>query len=390
MRSVVVVGASLAGLSSVRALREAGFDGVITVVGEEPHRPYDRPPLSKEFLRGDVARADLELESDDDPPADWLLGRRAVDLTVDGGGVGVELDDGTRVVADGAVLATGARARTFPGRELAGVHVLRTLDDAERLREVLVPGCRLAVIGGGFIGAEVASTAHQLGVEVTVIEAAPVPLAGALGAEFAAVVADVHASNGVTLICGTGVDGLTGDDRVTGVALADGRHIAADVVLVAIGARANVEWLLGGPVETGEGVLCDARGRTSVPHVVAVGDCASWFDPYLGRRRRVEHWTGALERPSLAVTTLLSGGGDDGPSPAPVKPPYFWSDQYDRKIQFAGHAELADEVTVDVGAVADLDFLAVYRRDGRPVAALGVNQPRAFTRVRRQLAPPTF
>lgn len=388
MRSVAVVGASLAGLSAVRALRDQGFDGVITVIGDEVHRPYDRPPLSKEFLRGDVDRVDLDLETEDDPAAEWLLGRRAVELAADGAGIAITLDDGSRVEADSAVLATGARARTFPGRDLAGVHVLRTLDDAERLRGALVPGARLAVIGGGFIGAEVASTAHQLGVEVTVIEAAEVPLAGALGAEFASAIAEVHAANGVTLICGTGVDGLTGDERVTGVALKDGRHIAADVVLVAIGARPNVEWLLGSPVELGEGILCDAVGRTSVPSVIAVGDCASWFDPYLGRRRRVEHWTGAMERPALAVAALLSGGL--GEAPPPVKPPYFWSDQYDKKIQFAGHAELADEVTIEVGAVTDLDFLAVYRRGGRPVAALGVNQPRAFTRVRRQFALPTF
>lgn len=388
MRSVAVIGASLAGLSAVRALRQQGFDGRITVVGDEAHRPYDRPPLSKEFLRGDVERADLSLEDDDEPAADWLLGRRADGLSIDTGRVTITLADGDTATADGAVLATGARARTFPGRTLAGVHVLRTLDDAEQLRTALVPGSRLVVIGGGFIGAEVASTAHQLGVGVTVIEAAAAPLIGTLGPDFASALARVHAANGVELVCGTGVAGLTGDDRVTGVTLTDGRHFPADTVLAAIGARSNVEWLLGGPCDLGEGVLCDARGVTSVPQVVAVGDCASWFDPYLGRRRRVEHWTGAMERPAIAVAALLAGGGS--PEPSPVKPPYFWSDQYDRKIQFAGHTELADEVTIDAGSLDDLDFLAVYKRYGQPVAVLGVNQPRAFTRIRRQLAPPTF
>jgi NADPH-dependent 2,4-dienoyl-CoA reductase/sulfur reductase-like enzyme len=380
VKRIAVVGASLAGLSAARALRTQGFDGEVTVIGEEVHRPYDRPPLSKEFLLGQMEHDDLALETDDEAALHWVLGRRAVRL--DSGAAEIVLDDDSRIGADGVVIATGARARRFPGRELGGVHVLRTLDDARALRSALVPDARLAVIGAGFIGAEVASTARKLGLDVTVIEAATVPLAGPVGPALGEALAGLHAIGGVTLLCGTGVAELTGVGQVTGVSLVDGRHVPADVVVVGIGAIPNVEWLRGASVAVENGVRCDARGATSVPEVVAVGDCASWFDPTVGRQHRVEHWTGALERPAIAVATLLSGGALELGC---AKPPYFWSDQYGKRIQFAGYSQLADEVTVEIGSVENLDFLAVYRRAGEPVAALGVNQPRAFTRIRRQL-----
>ncbi|MFJ7048572.1 NAD(P)/FAD-dependent oxidoreductase [Streptomyces sp. NPDC101112] len=383
MRTVAVVGASLAGLSAARSLRKQGYDGRLVVIGDELHRPYDRPPLSKEFLSGVLGERDLALETDgEDLRAEWLLGTRAVGL--DARERTVRLADGGSVRADGIVIATGAAARQLPGSEgLAGVHVLRTLDDARALRDELAGGGRLVVIGGGFIGAEVASTAWALGLDVTVVEAAPTPLAGPLGQEMGRIVSALHTDHGVRLLCGVGVKGLSGEARVDAVLLEDGRTIPADIVVVGVGARPCVEWLEGSGIALDNGVTCGADGRTSLAGVVAVGDCASWYDPRAGHHRRVEHWTGAQERPAAAVATLLAGGAVE---PGVPRPPYFWSDQYGVKIQFAGHAAGADSVTIEQGAADDRDVLAVYRRAGHPVAVLGMNQPRLFTRWRKQLA----
>ncbi|WP_333740287.1 NAD(P)/FAD-dependent oxidoreductase [Streptomyces sp. IBSBF 2806] len=385
MRTVAVVGASLAGLSAARSLRKQGYDGRLVVVGDEPHRPYDRPPLSKEFLAGALGEADLALESDnEDLRAQWMLGVRAVGL--DRAERALALADGRRIRADGIVVATGAAARTLPGAEgLAGVHTLRTLDDARALRDELACGGRLVVIGGGFIGAEVASTAYALGLDVTVVEAAPTPLAGPLGRAMGAVVSGLHADHGVRLSCGVGVKGLSGESRVDAVLLEDGRSIPADLVVVGVGASPCVEWLRGSGIALDNGVKCGADGRTSLAGVVAVGDCANWYDPRVGAHRRVEHWTGARERPEAAVATLLAGGAVE---PGLPRPPYFWSDQYGVKIQFAGHAAEAESVTIEEGAEGDRDVLAVYRRAGRAVAVLGMNQPRLFARWRKQIGAP--
>ncbi|MFF3203750.1 NAD(P)/FAD-dependent oxidoreductase [Streptomyces sp. NPDC002962] len=386
MRTVAVVGASLAGLSAARSLRKRGYDGRLVVIGDELHRPYDRPPLSKEFLAGTLGEPDLALEAqDEDLGAEWLLGTRATGL--DRTDRAVRLADGREVRVDGLVIATGAAARRLPGSDgLAGVHVLRTLDDARALRDELSRGGRLVVIGGGFIGAEVASTAYALGLDVTVVEVAPTPLAGPLGAVMGGVVSGLHADHGVRLLCGVGVKGLSGERRVDAVLLEDGRSVPADIVVVGVGARPCVEWLEGSGVELDNGVRCGADGRTALAGVVAVGDCANWYDPRAGAHRRVEHWTGARERPDAAVATLLAGGAV---APGVPRPPYFWSDQYGVRIQFAGHAAGADSVTVEEGAVDERNVLAVYRRAGDPVAVLGMNQPRLFTRWRKQLAAAT-
>lgn len=379
IRSVAVVGAGLAGLGTARALREQGFDGRLSIIGAERHRPYDRPPLSKDFLAGKSEEVDLALELPGaDLDADWLLGRAATELSTSDGSV--LLDDGTRVRTDAVVIATGARASHLPGRRPGGVHVLRTLDDARALRAELATAHRLVVVGAGFIGAEVAATARGLGLAVTVVEAAASPLSGPLGTEMGAAVAALHEDHGVRLRCGTGVAELTGGARVDGVRLADGTHVPADVVVVGVGARPCVEWLAGSPVPVGDGVLCDASGGTGVPGVIAVGDAAAWYEPALGRHQRIEHWTAAATRPRLAVGALLSGR-----PAAPDRAPYFWSDQYGRHIQFAGHALPGDEVTVEDGSVAEHGFLAVYRRAGEPVAVLGVDRVRLFTQWRRRL-----
>ena len=391
MKHVAVIGASLAGLSAARALRAQGFDGQLTIVGDEAHRPYDRPPLSKEFLAGTMTEADLRLESDDDDlGATWVLGVAASKLDSSSGTI--ELGDGTWLEADGVVIATGSRARRLPKAcALSGVHVVRTIDDAVGLRADLQAGAHLVVIGAGFIGAEVASTAVKLGLDVTVVEAAPSPLVNQLGERMGTVVARAHAANGTTLICGVGVAGLTGETRplrtgdagrVTGVDLLDGRHLPADVVVVGIGGAPNIEWLHGSGLELGNGVICGAGGETALPNVVAVGDCAAWHDTGIGAAHRVEHWAGALERPAIAVSTLLAGGRHQG---TPPKAPYFWSDQYSARIQFAGMARPGDEVAIEEGDCETRCFVATYRRAGVLVAVLAMDQPRAFNKLRRQI-----
>ncbi|MEY9874159.1 3-phenylpropionate/trans-cinnamate dioxygenase ferredoxin reductase subunit [Streptacidiphilus sp. MAP12-33] len=391
MRSVLVVGASLAGLGTVRALREEGFEGAITVVGEERRLPYDRPPLSKQFLAGELDAHDLALgdaQEYQDLDADWLLGARAVRL--DPGARTVTTSDGHELRTDAVVIATGAAARTLPGvRELAGVHTLRTLEDAEALRAGLTTGRpAVAVVGAGFIGAEVASTARAMGLDVTVIEAAEVPLERVLGPEMGRVCASFHAEHGVRLLSGVGVAGLEGAGpkgagRVTGVRLADGRLVPADVVLVGVGARPATDWLDGSGLRVEDGVVCDAGCATEVPGVVAVGDVARCLDLFTGGHTRVEHWTSATEQPRTAARTLLTGVS----APAPASAPYFWSDQYGSRIQFAGHVRPGDVPQVVEGEPAGRRFAAVYRREGRPVAVLAVDQAKAFGRLRRTLTP---
>lgn len=382
MKSIAVVGASLAGLQAARALRAQGYDGRLDLIGAEAHRPYDRPPLSKGFLSGEVGLDGLGLERDEDLAADWMLGTAAVAL--DTRARQVVLADGRRVAADGVVVATGARARLLAGATVgAGVHVLRTLDDALALRPELRPGARLVVVGAGLVGGEVASTARSLGCEVTIIEEGPALLAGSLGATMGALVAELHARNDVRVLCGVGVAELVVRGRVEAVRLVDGSEYPADVVVVGIGAAPNVEWLAGSGVALGDGVVCDERGRTTVPGVVAVGDCASWHDARRGRCRRDEHWTGASERPAIAAGALLAGVGRPAVLPAPT--PYFWTDQYDVRIELAGHASAADSVQVEEGSPAGRDLLAVYRRAGEPVAVLGMNQARQIDSWRRQL-----
>ncbi|MGW2893025.1 NAD(P)/FAD-dependent oxidoreductase [Streptomyces griseoruber] len=386
MRSITVVGASLAGLSTVRALRTDGYDGEIVVVGEEHHTPYDRPPLSKDFLKGNVDAAALSLgdtEEYADLDVQWLLGERAVRL--DPGARTVTLAGGRHVRTHGVVIATGAAARTLPGTDgLAGVHTLRTLDDALALRAELTNGRpRLVVIGAGFIGAEVASTARGLGLDVTVVEALGIPLERQLGREMGLVCSSLHTDHGVRLLCGTGVAGLLGEGRVTGVRLADGRVLPADVVVVGVGVRPATDWLAGSGVPVDDGVVCDAGCATGVPGVVAVGDVARCPHPFTGRHARIEHWSNAGEHAKTAARTLLTGVS----APAPATAPYFWSDQYGVRIQLAGYVAPGAEPEVVEGDPGSRSFTAVYRREGTPVAVLSLNQPKFFNRLRRTLVP---
>ncbi|MEX5300386.1 FAD-dependent oxidoreductase [Kocuria sp. CPCC 205292] len=381
MESLVIVGASLAGLSAARAARNLGFEGRVVIIGDDHQRPYDRPPLSKDFLAGRLQPADLALETDDEAlDAEWILGTRAVSF--DPATRLVHLADGTTVHAAGLVIATGASPRSLPQiAAAANVVSLRTLDDAQRLRTLLTPGARLVVVGAGFIGAEVASTAHALGLEVTVLEKSPTPLCGPLGTQLGAVVAGLHERAGVELICGAEIaDFALTDGSVTAVHLAGGRVLEADVVLVGIGAVPNTAWLESSGIELGNGVLCDATGATSIPGVVAVGDCAAWWDPATARHHRVEHWTGAAQRPAVAVAALL--GADQAGLP-PVKPPYFWSDQYGTRLQFVGDASRADRVAYEHGGPDQDSLLAVYYTGDHPVAVLAWNQTKLFCRWRK-------
>ncbi|GAA2282929.1 pyridine nucleotide-disulfide oxidoreductase [Streptomyces ruber] len=381
---MTVVGASLAGVYAARELRAQGFDGRLVVVGDEPHRPYDRPPLSKDFLTGRSTEASLALTDPGETAAlgaDWVLGVRARGL--DARGRGVLLGDGRTVRTDGVVIATGASARRLPGDALAGVHALRTLDDARALRDELAEGPRrVVVVGGGFVGAETASSCASLGHHVTVVEAAPLPLAAQLGPEMAAVCAALHERGGVRLLTGTGVARLhavTG--AVTGVELSDGRVLPADTVVVGIGAVPGTAWLDGSALALRDGVLCDDGCVTALPQVVAVGDVAR-----VGGTR-AEHWTSATEQPRVAVRNLLAGRTVESVRSVP----YFWSDQYGARIQFAGRRPDGGTVHVTEGSLTDggpagSGFLAEYRRDGRTTAVLSVDRPRSFVRARRELA----
>jgi len=383
MRTLTVVGASLAGLYAARELRAQGFDGRLVIVGDEPHRPYDRPPLSKDFLTGRADEDRLVLADDEEITeldAEWLLGTRARGL--DARGRTVLLDDGRTVSTDGVVIATGASARRLPGDSLGGVHTLRTLDDARALRDELACGPRqVVVVGGGFIGAETASSCTALGHTVTVVEAAALPLVPQLGAEMASVCAALHRRGGVDLVTGAGVAGLRGTVSVTGVELTDGRTLPADVVIVGIGTTPNTGWLAGSTLALHDGVLCDDGCATALPQVVAVGDVARFGGT------RAEHWTSATEQPRVAVANLLAGRTLDTVRSLP----YFWSDQYGARIQFAGRRQDGDTVRIAEGeladgAPADGGFLARYERDGRATAVLSVDRPRPFMRARRELA----
>lgn len=396
---VVVVGASVAGWSAARALHAGGVPEVV-LVGAEPHAPYDRPPLSKAYLAGDLDADGLSLLAPGDADAvTWRLGVPAVALRPDRT---VVLADGTALAAGAVVVATGATARTLPAAAgLAGVHTLRTRDDADALRAALRPGVRVVVVGAGFVGSEVASTAHARGADVTVVDAAVQPMAAAFGTDLAAAVTGLHAAAGVPLHVGVGVRALHAADteggspdaagaarrdddgaprRVVGVTLTDGRRIPADVVVVGIGVRPETAWLAGSGVDLDDGVRIDAALRTSRPGVWACGDVARYPSARAGGPVRVEHWTHARDSGVAAARSVLG-------EPVAYDPvPYVWSEQYGVTVQCAGFVRPGDVAEVVEGDPARGRFVASYTRAGRPVAVVGMDGPRTFTRLRRALA----
>lgn len=385
LRTVAVVGCSLAGLRAAEALRQNGYEGRLVMIGEEAHLPYDRPPLSKQFLSGSWTRDMLDLRERshlEALEAEWRLGTRAVALDV--GGRRLTLSEGTALAFDGLVIASGASPRLLPGvARRPGVHTLRTVEDSVALAEALEkPGARLVVIGAGFIGSEVAATARAGGAEVTMVEALPAPLARVLGLEMGEVCAGLHRDNGVNVLTGTGVEALEGENRVTAVRLADGRLLPADVVLVGVGVAPRTDWLEGSGLRLFDGVACDS-GCFAAPGVVAAGDVARWRHPRLSTDMRVEHWTNATEQGALAGRNLLAGQGQAEPYD-PV--PFFWSDQYGVKIQYVGWASPEDEMRVVHGSTDERRFVAVYGRDGLLTGALAFSRPRQLMTYRRLLA----
>ena len=390
MRTVAVVGTSLAGLRAIEALRREGYDGRVVAIGAEYHLPYDRPPLSKELLAGRWDAADIVLRKQgvDDLDTEWLLGLPAVSLDV--GAREVTRADGSRVAYDGLVIATGATPRRMAGQPaaggehgLAGLFMLRTLDDALALREQLDALPKVVVIGAGFIGAEVAATCRGRGLDVTVLEALPQPMVRGLGPELGAVIADVHRDHGVDLRTGVQVEAIEGDTRVEGVRLGDGSTVPADVVVVGVGVVPVTGWLEGSGLTIDNGVVCDET-CLAAPGVVAAGDIARWpnalFD---GQLMRLEHWTNATEQGVHAAKRLLAGD-DPGEPFTPV--PFVWSDQYDRKIQTVGVVSADAELHVAHGSYAERQFVALFGRAGRVVGALGFNRPRQVMQYRKLIA----
>jgi NADPH-dependent 2,4-dienoyl-CoA reductase/sulfur reductase-like enzyme len=381
--AITIVGASLAGIRAAETLRRDGFDGTITLIGEEPHAPYDRPPLSKQFLAGGWDETRLALigrDSLDGLGLDLRLGVRATGFDLESRVL--TLDDGTAPVVDGLLIATGSTPRTLPGTDgLAGVFTLRTIDDARALRDAFEAAPRrVVVIGAGFIGAEVAATARGRGIDVTMIEALPVPLGRVLGTELGNLMADLHREHDVDLRLGVGVDALEGDGRVARVRLSDGAVIDADVVVVGVGVVPNTAWLEGSGLTIDNGVVCDAT-TLAAPGVTAAGDVARWYNPRFDETARVEHWDHAIEMGAHAARRLLVDHDADAVAFEPV--PFFWSDQYDRKIQLAGRARPDDTLEIVTGSLAERRFAAIYGRGGHIVAVLGMNRPRHVMQYRQ-------
>ncbi|GAB3075090.1 NAD(P)/FAD-dependent oxidoreductase [Nocardioides zeae] len=380
---LVVVGASLAGLRAVEAARKAGFDGSVTLIGAEPHLPYDRPPLSKAFLdaEGDgTAPTFRERAQLEELGVELRLGAPATGLDTDGCVVTVDGTD--EVPYDAVVIATGAHARTLPGAAaLDGVHALRTVDDAREVRSALDAGARTVVIGAGFIGSEVASSAQKRGVDVTVLEALPTPLVRAAGPAMGAAIAALHERNGTTLRCGTGVRSLEGSGSVERVVLEDGSSIPADLVVVGIGVVPTVDWLQGSGLRLEDGIVCDERLWTGVPGVYAAGDVARWHNPTLQEVQRMENWTAAAEQGAAAARNAIA--------PAEARPygtvPYFWSDWYDVRIQFVGSPNADEVVVVDGDPGTSGRWIALYRRGDRLVGALTVNGQSDVMKYRVQI-----
>ncbi|ONM46333.1 NAD(P)/FAD-dependent oxidoreductase [Nocardia donostiensis] len=369
----IVVGGSLAGAKVAQALRDNDFDGAITLIGAEEHLPYERPPLSKQYLTGKKKLADFTVEPSAwyrDHHVDLMLGTEVTGI--DRAAKTVTLPDGSTLRYDKLALATGSTPRvlSIPGADAAGVHTLRTIEDSDSLIRLFGNAQRLAIIGAGWIGLEVAAAAREAGVAVTIVEAASCPLLGPLGYEMGAVFADLHRSHGVDLRLNTQVDQIsTQDGRATGVLLAGGDMIEADAVLMAVGVRPNIDIAADAGLAVVSGVLVDASLTTSDPDIVAVGDIAEQDHPRLGRRIRVEHWANALNQPAVAAATMLG-------KPAEYdRLPYFFTDQYDLGMEYTGFAGPGDYQRVVVRGDQDgREFLAFWLdADNRVLAGMNVN-----------------
>jgi len=378
-RTVAVVGAGLAGAKAVEVLRAEGYGGRIVLFGDEPHRPYERPPLSKGYLQGNDERDTVFVH-----PENWY-GEHDVDLRLGTEVTGLDRHahelmtaGGQPVRYDRLLLATGASPRhlRLPHADLPGVHYLRNLDDSDALRAAFRPGANVVVIGAGWIGLETAAAARTAGATVTVLESAELPLLRVLGPQMAQVFAGLHRENGVDLRLGVEVAGLRADgSTVTGVELGDGAVVDADAVVVGIGVAPNVDLARSAGLDVDNGVLVDASLRTSDPHVFAAGDIANAEHPVLRRRIRVEHWANALHQPEVAAQSIL------GKDAVYDRLPYFFTDQYDLGMEYVGYATADDDVVVR-GDLESREFVALWVRDGRVVAGMNVNVWDVTDRIR--------
>jgi 3-phenylpropionate/trans-cinnamate dioxygenase ferredoxin reductase subunit len=364
----VIVGAGMAGGKATETLREEGFDGRVVLLGAEPERPYERPPLSKDYLRGEAERNGVYLHED----AGWYE-QHDVELrtstqvqSLDVGERAVVLDGGERIGYDALLLATGAEPRRppIPGAELDGVHVLRSFEDSDALRAVLDRGGRLVVVGAGWIGCEVSASARQRGMEVALVEPLSVPLERVLGPELGAFYRDVHADHGGALHLGTGVEAIEGNGRAQRVRTSDGATVECDAVVIGVGVAPRTA-LAEGVLSVENGIVVDAALRTSADGVFAAGDVANHDHPLFGRLR-IEHWANALEQGPAAARAML------GQDASYERVPYFFSDQYDVGMEYAGNGRPGDEV-VFRGDPATREFIAFWLRDGRVVAGMNVN-----------------
>ncbi|WP_067886427.1 NAD(P)/FAD-dependent oxidoreductase [Nocardia vaccinii] len=384
-RPIVIVGAGLSGLRAAEELRRAGYEGGLVLVGDEVHLPYDRPPLSKQFVRGETDDTTLR-------PAEFFA-ENDIEVRLGVAATGVDivarrllLADGNALDYDRLIIATGLRPKRIPGLpDASGVHVLRSHDDAAGLRDGLAGASRALVVGAGFIGCELAASFRSRGVEVVLVEPQPTPLAAALGEQVGALVGRLHRAQGVDLRCGVGLESLVvEDDAVRGARLSDGSAVEADLVVIGVGSAPATDWLAesGIPLadrSAGGGVLADESGRTSVEHVWALGDVAAWRKG--GVHRRVEHWTSAGEQAQVLAAALL---GAEGPA---AGVPYVWSDQYEVKIQVLGSTSGADEIRIveDDGR----KFLAHYLTDGVLTGVVGAGKAGKVMKMRAELAANT-
>lgn len=370
LKQVVIVGAGVAGTSAAETLRETGYDGELTIVGDERHSPYHRPPLSKKLLTGQVHRAGVDLAPRLDVDARVLRGTSARRLDMSSRTVALrDGDEDMSVLFDGLVIASGALPREWPGDRVPdGVSLLRTVDDCLAIRQRLGSRPRVAIVGGGFIGAEVAASCRSLGLDVTLIEKSSGPMLSALGEEMARFFAELHRAHGVDLRVDVGVDSFVGNGRVEAVRLTDGSQVPADLVVVGLGVTPATEWLTDSGLHIDDGIICDAAGAVEGgTGVVAAGDVARWWHPLYEQHLRIEHWDHAARQGAAAARTLLSG-----PEHAERygEVPYFWSDQYDIKLQTLGVTTDYDVFTVIEGEPRDWQFVAAYGREGRTVAVL--------------------
>ncbi len=375
---IVIVGGGLAAARTAEQLRRSEYTGPVTIVSDEDHLPYDRPPLSKEVLRAetdDVTLKPAEFYEENDITMRLGNGARSVDTAAQT----LTLADGSELSYDELIIATGLVPKRIPSfPDLEGIHVLRSVDECFALREEAGSARRAVVVGAGFIGCEVAASLRGLGVKVVLVEPQPSPLTSVLGEQIGELVARLHRAEGVDVRCGVGVSEVSGGDRVQKVVLDDGTELDADLVVVGIGSRPATGWLDGSGIEVDNGVVCDDHGRASAPHVWAIGDVASWRHT-LGHQVRVEHWSNVADQARVLVPAMLGHEAS-----ASVSVPYFWSDQYDVKIQCLGEPEAGDIVHIveDDGR----KFLAFYERDGVVAGVVGGGMPGKVMKSRAKIA----